>query len=82
MQMQEVTASLGSGLAEQANPRNLILGICKIEEPADSSLVADLAGRCGWRDFREFGAEFPKPYKRGLPTPHPHIPVQAMEGLE
>lgn len=54
----EVTVSLDSGLVEQANPRNLIFGICKIEEPVDNSLAAGIAGRSGWREFREFGTEF------------------------
>lgn len=45
--------SLGSGLTEQTNPRNLIFGICRIEEPAANSLAAEIAGRSGRREFRE-----------------------------
>lgn len=41
VQLGEVTASLGPGLAEQANPRNLIFGVCKVGEAADNSLAAD-----------------------------------------
>lgn len=47
VQLREVIVSLGSGLTEQANPRNLIFGICKIEEPAANSAAAEIAGRSG-----------------------------------
>lgn len=35
--------------AVQANPRNLIFGICKIEEPAANSVAAEIACRSGRR---------------------------------
>lgn len=58
VQLREVIVGLGSGLTEQANPRNLIFGICKLEEPAANSVAAEMAGRSGRREFRELGTEF------------------------
>lgn len=58
VQLEEVTVSLGSGLTEQTNPKNLIFGICRIEEPAANSLAAEIAGRSGRRNFRELGTDF------------------------
>ena len=63
VQLREVIASLGSGLTEQANPRNLIFGICKIEEPA-----AEIADRSERREFRELGTDF-HPIRKG-PSSH------------